>query len=202
MALVSAAVQNVPTQVTTFIGRKRELTEARRLISTHRLVTLTGVGGVGKTRLALQVVGRLRRACPEGTVLVELADARDPELLVHTVADAVGMRDLPKHDPDVALCRHEAHPAGSGQLRVSPGRLPGVVHKAAATLPEPAHCRHQSGTAGHRRGAGVDSCPAVCSRTPHGGHRSGSWPVRGNQPVRRSGVYHSPGTCWPLTGPR
>lgn len=101
---LSAPVPGMPADVTRFIGRKSELAEARRLISTHRLVTLTGVGGVGKTRLALRVASKLRRAFPGGTALVDLATVRDPELLVHAVANAVGMVHLPSHEPGPALC--------------------------------------------------------------------------------------------------
>lgn len=104
----SAPALNLPADVTKFIGRKAELAEARRLISGHRMVTLTGLGGVGKTRLALRIAARLRRYFPGGTVLVELAGVRDPELVPHTIANAVGMLDVSEDDPDVTLCRYLA----------------------------------------------------------------------------------------------
>jgi predicted ATPase/DNA-binding CsgD family transcriptional regulator len=105
---LSAPASNLPADATKFIGRKTELAEARGIICAHRLVTLTGLGGVGKTRLALQMATRLQRHFPDGTVLIELAGVREPELVVHTVANAVGMLDLSEDNPDVALSRYLA----------------------------------------------------------------------------------------------
>ncbi|GDY31528.1 LuxR C-terminal-related transcriptional regulator [Gandjariella thermophila] len=85
-------VGNLPAEVTVFVGRRREVAEAKRLLAASRLVTLTGVGGVGKTRLALRVAGELQRGFPDGAWLVELADLSDPGLLPQTVASAVGAR--------------------------------------------------------------------------------------------------------------
>jgi len=83
---------HLAADVTSFVGRRREIEQTKRLLST-RLTTLTGPGGVGKTRLALRVAGDLPRAFPDGVWLVELADLRDPALLAHTVADQLGIRD-------------------------------------------------------------------------------------------------------------
>jgi predicted ATPase/DNA-binding CsgD family transcriptional regulator len=85
----------LPAEVTTFVGRRHELSEARKLLSTSRLVTLTGPGGVGKTRLAMRMADQARRAFPDGVVLVELAEVRSAELVPHTVALALGFRDDP-----------------------------------------------------------------------------------------------------------
>lgn len=86
---------SLPAEVTTFVGRRHELGEARRLLSTSRLVTLTGPGGVGKTRLAMRIADQARRAFPDGVVLVELAEVRSAELVPHAVAQALGFRDEP-----------------------------------------------------------------------------------------------------------
>ena len=83
----------LPAEVTSFVGRRRELTEARRLLSAGRLLTVTGVGGVGKTRLALRVADQVRRAFPDGVCLVELAAVHDPTLLPQTVSRQLGLRD-------------------------------------------------------------------------------------------------------------
>jgi predicted ATPase/DNA-binding CsgD family transcriptional regulator len=83
---------NLPAEVTAFVGRRNELAEAKKLLSESRLVTLTGVGGVGKTRLALRVAAEAQRGFPDGVWLVELADLGDPGLLAQTVASAVQMR--------------------------------------------------------------------------------------------------------------
>jgi len=83
---------NLPAELTSFVGRRRELGEAKRLLSAARLVTLTGAGGVGKTRLALRVAADVRRAFPDGVWLVELADLGDPHLVPNTVAMTFGLR--------------------------------------------------------------------------------------------------------------
>ncbi len=95
--LVSASVpkslSNLPTQLTSFIGREREIAELERLIERTRLLTLTGSGGCGKTRLALQVAAGLLDRYPDGMWLVELASFSDPTLVAHAVASALNVRD-------------------------------------------------------------------------------------------------------------
>ncbi|PWK87277.1 non-specific serine/threonine protein kinase [Lentzea atacamensis] len=83
----------LPLELSSFVGRRREVDEVRRLLSASRLVTLTGPGGVGKTRLALEVSRIVHRAFPDGVVLVELDELRDAELVANAVALAVGMRE-------------------------------------------------------------------------------------------------------------
>jgi predicted ATPase/DNA-binding CsgD family transcriptional regulator len=83
----------LPAELTSFVGRRRELAEARRLLSAGRLLTVTGVGGVGKTRLALRLADQVRRAFPDGVCLVELAAVNDPALLPQTVSRQLGLRD-------------------------------------------------------------------------------------------------------------
>jgi predicted ATPase/DNA-binding CsgD family transcriptional regulator len=85
-------VTRLPAEVTSFVGRRRELAGIKRLYSTARLVTLTGVGGVGKTRLALQFAGS-RQAFPDGVFLAELEDLTDPRLITQVVATAIGIQD-------------------------------------------------------------------------------------------------------------
>jgi predicted ATPase/DNA-binding CsgD family transcriptional regulator len=86
------SIGNLPAELTSFVGRRHELGEAKRLLSAARLVTLTGAGGVGKTRLALRVAADVRRAFADGVWLVELADLGDPHLLPNTVATTFGLR--------------------------------------------------------------------------------------------------------------
>jgi predicted ATPase/DNA-binding CsgD family transcriptional regulator len=85
-------VGNLPVELTSFVGRRREVAEAKHLLSTDRLLTLTGTGGVGKTRMALRVASGVHRQFPDGVWLVELADLRDPRLLPSTVAITLGLR--------------------------------------------------------------------------------------------------------------
>jgi predicted ATPase/class 3 adenylate cyclase/transcriptional regulator with XRE-family HTH domain len=86
---------NLPIQLTSFIGREHELAEITRLLSTARLVTLTGSGGCGKTRLALQVAADLLERFDAGVWLVELAPLADPGLVPQAVASTVGVREEP-----------------------------------------------------------------------------------------------------------
>ena len=90
---VAAPPHNLPHALTRFIGRDREMAELRRLLGTTRLLTLTGFGGTGKTRLALEVA---RHVVPEyrgGVWLVELAALADPVLLPQTLANVLGVRE-------------------------------------------------------------------------------------------------------------
>ncbi len=83
---------NLPTQLTTFIGRTRELEEVKRLIESNRLLTLLGPGGTGKTRLLLQAAGHLVERFPDGVWLVELAPLTNPELVAEKTAAVLGVR--------------------------------------------------------------------------------------------------------------
>ncbi|MFC7447149.1 protein kinase domain-containing protein [Rhodococcus daqingensis] len=84
----------LPLEMTSFIGRRTQLSEVRNVLTGSRLVTLTGIGGVGKTRLALQAASKVRRSYADGVRLIELGELRDPALLVDVVAAAVGVRNL------------------------------------------------------------------------------------------------------------
>ncbi|MFJ9606773.1 ATP-binding protein [Kitasatospora sp. NPDC101176] len=83
----------LPAEVTGFVGRRRELTELARLLAGARLVTVTGPGGVGKSRLALRAAARAAGAFPDGTWLVEVAPVQDPLLLGHAVLEALRLTD-------------------------------------------------------------------------------------------------------------
>ena len=82
---------NLPLQRSTFIGRDREIAEVRKLLEIHNLVTLAGVGGTGKTRLALQVGAEEIDSYPDGVFLVELASFSDASHIARAVADSLGM---------------------------------------------------------------------------------------------------------------
>ncbi|WP_245746535.1 ATP-binding protein, partial [Nocardia altamirensis] len=84
---------NLPAEVTSFVGRAGEVTAARKHLSSTRLLTLTGPGGVGKTRLARRVGDAVRRAFPDGVWLVEIAHVNDGELVAASVAQALGLPD-------------------------------------------------------------------------------------------------------------
>ncbi len=83
---------NFPLQLSTFIGRERELADIVALIAEHRLVTLTGVGGAGKTRLALQAASELVDRFRDGARFVELAPVNDPAAVPVAIASVLGVR--------------------------------------------------------------------------------------------------------------
>ena len=101
--MAGTRVGSIPVQLTSFVGRRREVTDAKRLLSGSRLVTLTGPGGVGKTRLALKLAIDVRRAFGDGVSLVELDQLLDPALVPHTVAKSLGLREQSGHRPIAAL---------------------------------------------------------------------------------------------------
>ncbi|MGV9822920.1 protein kinase domain-containing protein [Nocardia xishanensis] len=96
-----AGMETLPLELTSFIDRRSQVAEAKNLLSASSLVTLTGMGGVGKSRLALRVAHRLRRDFNDGVWLVELGELREPSLLVDVVGAACGVM----------------HQAGSSMLR-------------------------------------------------------------------------------------
>ena len=112
----SALRNNLPGQLSTFIGRGRELAEVRALVESSRLVTLTGAGGCGKTRLGLQVAAGLLDGSGDGVWLVELAAATEP-----------GRRGAGHLRGTAACCT--AGPAGPGGAAGRP-RAPGCADRA------------------------------------------------------------------------
>ncbi|KIF00745.1 regulator, partial [Streptomyces sp. RSD-27] len=82
---------NLPPETASFVGREAELDRLDGLLAQRRLITLTGVGGVGKSRLALRAAARPGRSRPDGVWWVELSPLRDPGLLATTLAHALGL---------------------------------------------------------------------------------------------------------------
>ncbi|WP_327731397.1 LuxR C-terminal-related transcriptional regulator [Streptomyces sp. NBC_00487] len=106
----TSEVGNLPATLTTFVGRRRDLSEVRRRLGTTRLLTLTGMGGVGKTRLALEVAASVADFV-DGVWLVDLAAVRDPSLVANATATALGVPDLgtgPVIDQLAAVLAHRA----------------------------------------------------------------------------------------------
>ncbi len=92
---MTSALTGLPVEVTGFVGRRQEISKLIAVARTTRLITITGPGGVGKTRFALRTAAKLADRFDDGVCLVELAGLRDPELLPHTVATSLG---LPEQD--------------------------------------------------------------------------------------------------------
>src|SRR5687768_5643615 len=107
-ARATATRGNVPAELTSFIGRRNELQQVKSALSSARLATLVGPGGVGKTRLALRSATDLRRGIADGVWLVELAGLRDPELVTKAVMTSLGLRDESSRWPVTRLIEYVA----------------------------------------------------------------------------------------------
>ena len=97
---------NLPAEVTRFIGRRRELPLIREALGRYRLVTLRGAGGVGKTRLALRTAAQARQSFADGAWVAELSGLRNAQLLARTVAASLGLPDQAAGDPASLLADH------------------------------------------------------------------------------------------------
>ena len=97
---------NLPTQVTTFVGRGAEIRDGLRLLDNTRLLTLTGPGGTGKTRLSLQLAAEAAASFPDGAFWVPLAPISDPDLVPSTIAHALGVHIGGKEEPLQRVLEH------------------------------------------------------------------------------------------------
>src|SRR5256885_13268191 len=109
MARPARRLGNLPAEATSFIGRRDELAELRGKLSTARLVSLVGPGGVGKTRLAVRIGTDLERGFRDGAWLVELADIRDAGLVSNAVMLALDLRDQASKEPLPLLLAYLQH---------------------------------------------------------------------------------------------
>ena len=101
---LSVFPSNLPAQITSFIGREKEVADVKKLLLDAHMLTLIGPGGTGKTRLAIQVASEVLGHYPDGVWLVELASIRDPLLVPRTTAIALGLRDEPQRPVIDMLC--------------------------------------------------------------------------------------------------
>jgi predicted ATPase/class 3 adenylate cyclase len=105
---LEATPNNLPQQATTFIGREREIADARKALGTARLLTLLGAGGIGKTRLSLQIAADVLEDYPDGVWFVELAPLTDEGLVPQAVASVLGVKEEAGHHVTEALVKHVA----------------------------------------------------------------------------------------------
>ena len=103
----------LPKPLTSFIGRERELAQAKRLLRGSSLVTLTGPGGSGKTRLCIALAAEVAADYPDGVYFVPLAPVRDPGLVPSTIAQSIGLQDRQGPAPDGAPGQPAAHAGNS-----------------------------------------------------------------------------------------
>jgi predicted ATPase/class 3 adenylate cyclase/DNA-binding CsgD family transcriptional regulator len=102
----ASAAQHLPTQLTTFVGRGAQMDEICGILAEDRLVTLTGAGGAGKTRLAVEVAGRMTRDFPDGIWYVDLAPISHPEVVPVAVVRSLGLPDQPGRSITDTLLRY------------------------------------------------------------------------------------------------
>ena len=103
---VNEIANNLPHQATSFIGRERELAEVKNLLGASRLLTLLGMGGLGKTRLSLQTAAAQIHQFPDGVWFLDLAPISDPALIVSETAQVLGVREEPDRPMLQTLCSH------------------------------------------------------------------------------------------------
>ena len=180
---------SLPKPLTSFIGRERELAQAKRLLQGSYLVTLTGPGGSGKTRLCIALAAAVAGDYPDGVYFVPLAPVRDPGLVPSTIAQSIGLqdaRDRPLMEHLVSQLRERAAPDRPGQLRAPAGRRPG--RDAAAAGDERAADPGQQPLAAARFGRAGMPGPAAggpgAGRSPDGRLAGG---LRVGAPVHRAG---------------
>ena len=129
---LDAHPHNLPLQLSSFVGREAEVKALGKLLEQHRLVTLLGPGGIGKTRLALQVAADALDAFPDGVFFVDLAPVRDPELVPGAIAASLGLREQLGEPIIRTLCGH----LGSKRLLLVLDNLEQLLPAAADSVAE------------------------------------------------------------------
>jgi predicted ATPase/class 3 adenylate cyclase len=143
---------NLPLQLTSFVGRDEELAEIEDLLSKSRLVTIVGSGGVGKSRTSLQVAADRLDAYPDGVWFVELASITDPELIATSLATALGVSVAPTQRPiDAVLAELTDRTA----LLIFDNCEHLVAHAATVIDTILRHCPHVTILASSREGLGI-----------------------------------------------
>ena len=138
---LGAHPHNLPVQLSSFVGREAEVAELGQLLGQYRLVTLLGPGGIGKTRLALQVAAEQLEAFPDGVFFVDLAPVRDPELVPGAIATSLGLREQPGQPISATLVEHLASRQVLLVLDNLEQLLPPVAHSVAELLAAGPHVR-------------------------------------------------------------
>lgn len=158
----SLGVRPLPTYLTSFIGRRTEVSELTGLLAKGRLLTLTGVGGCGKTRLAVEVANRVKKRFEDGVVFVDLAPMPDGQLVPRAVAAALGLADASTASAEDALVR---------------------LLKGRAVLLVLDNCEHVVAACGAFASTLLESCPRVVilatSREPLNVPGERTWRVPG-----------------------
>jgi predicted ATPase/DNA-binding CsgD family transcriptional regulator len=125
---------NLPSHLTSFVGRERELGEIRRLLQRARLLTVTGPGGCGKTRLVVQAAAEVVHRYPDGVWFVDLGPVSDPHVVPRAVAEALGIGEREGVDPLEAVAAELSGARGRRQCLVILDNCEHLVERCAATV--------------------------------------------------------------------
>ena len=164
---LSTRRSNLPIQLTSFVGREKELAEVATLIERHRLVTLIGTGGTGKTRLMLEAAGRLMDRYADGVWLAELASLGDASQIPSEVARALGAPEVPgvpAARDGHGVRRRQGAAAPARQRRAPRRRSRTVCRTTARERAGPAHPDDQPRSPGRPRRGGPPAAIPVLPR--------------------------------------
>jgi transcriptional regulator with XRE-family HTH domain len=158
------AAEGVSSPLTSFVGRQRERADVQALLARNRLITLTGIRGIGKTRLALAVADHAVPTLAEQALLVELAALSDPQLVPRVLTQPTGCAPRSQRaahrQPGGGVGRCPAA-AGAGQLRARPERVRGRSARVTRRLSARAHPGHQPRAAGPAQGDALAGAAAA-----------------------------------------
>ena len=184
---VASTLPPLPTPLTSFVGRHHELAEVQQMLPDTRVLTLTGVGGIGKTRLALEAA---RQVAGE-VAFVELAPVTTGSALPHAVASVLGVREQPGRpitDALAAVLRPRRLLLALDNCEHLVASCAELADALLAGLPRPAPPGDQSRTTRNRRRAGLASATAVVARASLAPDHWAGRDFRGGAAVRRTGA--------------
>src|SRR5262249_32571594 len=202
----AGGVHGFPAVLTSFVGRAGAVREVAGLLGEFRLVMVTGPGGVGKTRLACAVAGRVAGRFADGAWLAELAPVRDPAQVPGVVAALLGVREQPGVPVGEAVARGVGRPPplpGVGKWEHPPGAAAGAGGRGRGGAGWWAGRGRPAGSGWPRRGGpgpGGGRGPGRIGMTwlmPRGRRRWRCSPPGPAAPIRGSSSMSRPGRCWP-----
>ena len=186
---LAATPNNLVTQLTRFIGRERELEETKARLLNARLLTISGAGGLGKTRLSIELASSVSQVFNAGVWFIELAGLSDGSLVPHAVATVVGVRESANEPLEVTLSRHLGSLRALIVLDNCEHLVEGcaqLVQVAPPEMPRPHRPCHQQGGPGSSGGGRLAAQPACPAGGRAFGCGRGAPAVRGRCLVRGS----------------
>ncbi len=156
---------NLPSQRTSFVGRDKEITEINELLGRTRLLTLTGPGGTGKTRLALRVAGGNFDLFPDGVFIVDLSATVDPTLVLPEIAAVLRLRETPRRDKQGLNRDRRARACDRPRASRDGRRLPCGIHRRSRGL---SGTRGRCQVVGLQQGQGIPLEGTYCKRVADG----------------------------------